>query len=160
MAADTLGADGDQPVTADPEVQELMRRLAPYGLGVCLPHMHVTEQELAPLPQGTVQFEADSKSHSSMSTTLKCRRRCRSPGSGTMECGWSAAVGKVIQPPPTEQAPFRARCAAAGPHSTEETEATPHAGIKRADCATGCDSPAPRDSTEAMMEAVAMNHDP
>jgi hypothetical protein len=59
MAADTLGADGGQPVTADPEVQELMRRLAPYGLGVCLPHMHVTEQELTPLPPGTVQFEAD-----------------------------------------------------------------------------------------------------
>ncbi len=55
----TLDVNTAQQTIADPEVQELMRRLARYGLGVCLPHMHVTEERLAPLPQGVVQFEAD-----------------------------------------------------------------------------------------------------
>lgn len=44
---------------SEPEVQEMMRRLATRGLGVFLPHMHTNSDALAPLPSGVVQFEAD-----------------------------------------------------------------------------------------------------
>lgn len=41
------------------EVQELMQRLAAYGLGVFAPHMHTSDNDLVPLPRGVIQFEAD-----------------------------------------------------------------------------------------------------
>lgn len=44
---------------ASPEVQRLMCELAAHGLGVFVPHMHVTEERMVQLPPGTVQFEAD-----------------------------------------------------------------------------------------------------
>lgn len=45
-----------------PEIQEIMRRLAEYGLGVCMPHMHESGQDdFAPLLSGTVQVERNLK---------------------------------------------------------------------------------------------------
>lgn len=45
---------------ATPEVEEMMRRLAEYGLGVFMPHMH-NEEGFAGLPLDTVQLEGDLK---------------------------------------------------------------------------------------------------
>lgn len=42
-----------------PEVQEMIRRLAAYGLGVCLPHMHDAAGNMLPLPEGVLQVEDD-----------------------------------------------------------------------------------------------------
>ena len=42
-----------------PEVQEMIRRLADYGLGVCVPHMHTEGTgEFAGLPHELVQSES------------------------------------------------------------------------------------------------------
>lgn len=46
-----------EDVIGSPEVQELMQRLATYGLGICLPHSHDDSDATAPLPAGVVQFE-------------------------------------------------------------------------------------------------------
>lgn len=40
-----------------PEVQELVKRLAEYGLAVALPHMHGDDGMLAPLPADQVAYE-------------------------------------------------------------------------------------------------------
>ena len=40
-----------------PEVQELVKRLAAYGLGVFMPHMHDEAGNMLPLPAGMVQVE-------------------------------------------------------------------------------------------------------
>jgi len=45
-------------IVARPDVQEMMRRLAQYGLGVCLPHAH-DDDDLLPLPPGLVQYEEE-----------------------------------------------------------------------------------------------------
>ena len=42
-----------------PEVQEMMRRLSQFGLGIMVPHYHTDEENFAPLPNGMVQFEND-----------------------------------------------------------------------------------------------------
>ena len=42
-----------------PEVQELVKQLAAYGLGVSLPHMHDQAGNMVPLPEGVVQVEDD-----------------------------------------------------------------------------------------------------
>ena len=42
-----------------PEVQEMARRLAAYGLGVFMPHMHDSAGEMLPLPEGVVQVEGE-----------------------------------------------------------------------------------------------------
>jgi len=39
-----------------PEVQEIMRQLGKYGLGVSLPHMH-TDKGMAPLPEDMISSE-------------------------------------------------------------------------------------------------------
>ncbi len=39
-----------------PEVQDMIKRLSDYGLGVFFPHMH-TEEGFAPLPKDLVQLE-------------------------------------------------------------------------------------------------------
>jgi hypothetical protein len=41
----------------NPEVLAMMERLAQYGLGVCVPHMHTATDAMASLPEGTVQYE-------------------------------------------------------------------------------------------------------
>lgn len=45
---------------ADPEVQEMMKKLSKVGLGIFMPHMHdpVTD-DYAPLPSGMVAVEKD-----------------------------------------------------------------------------------------------------
>ena len=49
-AANTVG---------DPRVQELIRELSTYGLGVCIPHMHDEQTgEFVPLPDDKVQSES------------------------------------------------------------------------------------------------------
>ena len=49
-------------IVAEPRVQELMRELAAYGLGVCVPHMHDEQTgEFLPLPDDTVQSESHLK---------------------------------------------------------------------------------------------------
>ena len=41
------------------EVQEMLRRLSAYGLGICMPHMHdANTGELQPLPNQFMQVEA------------------------------------------------------------------------------------------------------
>ncbi len=42
-----------------PEVQELARKLARYGLAVGLPHMHDDDGKLIPLPIDQVAYEDD-----------------------------------------------------------------------------------------------------
>ena len=42
-----------------PEVQGMIRRLAQYGLGVSIPHMHDEAGNMLPLPEGVVQVEGD-----------------------------------------------------------------------------------------------------
>lgn len=42
-----------------PEVQEMLRRLATYGLGVFMPHLHPEEGGFLPLPEHLVQLEGD-----------------------------------------------------------------------------------------------------
>ena len=44
-----------------PEVQEMIRRLAPFNLGVCVPHMHLPNIDFAPLPKDLVQVEEDCR---------------------------------------------------------------------------------------------------
>lgn len=45
-----------------PEVQEMLRRLAEYDLGVCMPHMHdELTGNFATLPAGIVQVESGLK---------------------------------------------------------------------------------------------------
>lgn len=40
-----------------PEVQEIIRRLSRHHLAVCVPHMHLPEQDFAVLPRGMLQIE-------------------------------------------------------------------------------------------------------
>ena len=40
-----------------PEVQDMIRRLSAYNLGVCMPHMHDEKNGFQVLPEGTVQVE-------------------------------------------------------------------------------------------------------
>ena len=42
------------------EVQEIMKQLAKYNLGVCMPHMHVREGEFAELPADIISLEQKS----------------------------------------------------------------------------------------------------
>jgi hypothetical protein len=44
-----------------PEVQEMMRKLAAYHLGVYMPHMHDDKGALRPLPEGITQVEDNLK---------------------------------------------------------------------------------------------------
>ena len=44
----------------EPKVQEMIKELSKYGLGVFMPHLH-NEEGFAPLPNDTVQLEADLK---------------------------------------------------------------------------------------------------
>ena len=44
----------------EPKVQEMIKELSKYGLGVFMPHLH-TKEGFAPLPIETVQLEADLK---------------------------------------------------------------------------------------------------
>ena len=42
-----------------PEVQDMLRRLSEYDLGICMPHMHdELTGDFAPLPTGVVQVES------------------------------------------------------------------------------------------------------
>jgi hypothetical protein len=45
-----------------PEVQDMLKRLAKYNLGICMPHIHDEERGgFHPLPADTVQLEDDLK---------------------------------------------------------------------------------------------------
>jgi hypothetical protein len=41
----------------EPEVQEMLKRLSNYGLGVFMPHMHAESGAFVELPRGMVQVE-------------------------------------------------------------------------------------------------------
>ena len=43
-----------------PEVQEMLRQLGKFGLGVALPHMH-TDEGMVPLPEGMIASEDNLK---------------------------------------------------------------------------------------------------
>ena len=58
MTIDSELATAQQAIEL-PEVQEMVRRLAAYGLGVSLPHMHDSAGNMLPLPAGVVQVEED-----------------------------------------------------------------------------------------------------
>jgi len=40
-----------------PEVNTMLQRLAKYGLGISVPHMHGTDCQFLPLPDGMVAVE-------------------------------------------------------------------------------------------------------
>ena len=42
-----------------PEVREIIKRLAQYNLGICIPHMHLPEVDFGILPSDMVQVEED-----------------------------------------------------------------------------------------------------
>lgn len=42
-----------------PEVQEMVKRLAAYNLGVFMPHIHDSEGNMLPMPEEIVQVEDD-----------------------------------------------------------------------------------------------------
>ena len=45
-----------------PEVQDMLRRLSEYDLGICMPHMHdELTGNFAPLPTGFIQVESGLK---------------------------------------------------------------------------------------------------
>lgn len=45
-----------------PEVQDMLRRLSEYDLGICMPHMHDDlSGNFAPLPPGVMQVESGLK---------------------------------------------------------------------------------------------------
>jgi hypothetical protein len=46
-----------QRAIQEPEVQDMLKRLSAYGLGIYLPHMHTDTVDFAPLPRGMVQVE-------------------------------------------------------------------------------------------------------
>ncbi|MCA9015758.1 MAG: hypothetical protein KDA77_10545 [Planctomycetaceae bacterium] len=49
-------------VVTKPRVQDLIRELSTYGLGVCVPHMHDEQTgEFLPLPEDKVQSESQLK---------------------------------------------------------------------------------------------------
>lgn len=50
-----------QSAIQEPEVQEMIKRLSQYGLGVFMPHIHPDAGGFAPLPEGVVQLEGDLK---------------------------------------------------------------------------------------------------
>lgn len=52
------------------EVQELIKQLAAYNLGVCMPHMH-QDGEFVAIPDGTVQVEVKSDFISSASSEAR-----------------------------------------------------------------------------------------
>lgn len=45
----------------DPKVQAIIKELAGYGLGVCMPHMHDVngEEEFSQLPKGMISYESN-----------------------------------------------------------------------------------------------------
>ncbi|KAB8318307.1 hypothetical protein SD81_016850 [Tolypothrix campylonemoides VB511288] len=48
-----------QSAISNPDVQEMVKKLSEYGLGICMPHMHDSTGNFAPLPPGIVSFESD-----------------------------------------------------------------------------------------------------
>ena len=46
-----------QQAVLKPEVIEMARRLAEYGLGITMPHMHTAEEDFADLPDDLIQVE-------------------------------------------------------------------------------------------------------
>lgn len=46
-----------QEAIALPEVQEILKQLAKYNLGVCMPHIHTADEDFADLPNDLVQVE-------------------------------------------------------------------------------------------------------
>lgn len=46
-----------QQAIKTPELERIMKTLAKYGLGVCMPHMHTQEQDFAEQPANVVQVE-------------------------------------------------------------------------------------------------------
>jgi hypothetical protein len=58
----TMHAEIERALEAvhDPKVQDMIRALSEYGLGVFLPHLH-TDKGFEPLPIDVVQLESDLK---------------------------------------------------------------------------------------------------
>lgn len=44
-------------VIQEPEVQEMLKRLSVYGLGIFMPHMHTAKGDFVPLPDDMIQVE-------------------------------------------------------------------------------------------------------
>lgn len=63
VANTTMAPEIEQALNAIdlPEVQDLIRKLGQYNLGVCIPHMHRLEQDFSVLPSDTVQIEENCK---------------------------------------------------------------------------------------------------
>ena len=49
--------DAAKAAVSQPEVMAMIEKLSEYGLGVCVPHIHSTNGEMAPLPDDVVQVE-------------------------------------------------------------------------------------------------------
>lgn len=49
--------EAQRAILEEPEVQEMARRLARWGLGIAMPHMHTAREDFCDLPVEMVQVE-------------------------------------------------------------------------------------------------------
>ena len=89
-----------------PEVQDMMRKLATYNLGICMPHIHTPSESFAVLPVGTVQVERGlevsfaAKSETPEADTIPVAWRWEDGGpsrvadcAGATACSWCHCSG-------------------------------------------------------------------
>ena len=67
-----------------PEVQEMLRQLGKFGLGVALPHMH-TDEGMVPLPEDMIASEDNLK--------VTFRKRDKKTNSGALPVMWRRGEG-------------------------------------------------------------------
>lgn len=64
----------------EPEIQDIAKRLAQWGLGIAMPHMHTTVQDFADLPEDVVQVETAG--------VVSFRPRAEAQEAGLVPVGW------------------------------------------------------------------------
>lgn len=80
-----------QAAIHDPQVQDMLRRLSQYDLGICLPHMHDTlTGDFAPLPTGVMQLESGLKVSFASSGDVATRAETFMP------VGWAWRDGRSV----------------------------------------------------------------
>lgn len=72
--------EAQRAVLEEPEVQEIARRLAKWGLGITMPHMHTREQDFADLPDDVVQVE--------QAGVVSFQPRADAEAAGLVPVGW------------------------------------------------------------------------
>lgn len=70
-----------------PEVQEILRRLSEYHLGICMPHMHDEKSgDLRPLPDDVTQLESGLQVSFRSSQSLESQTEPFLPTSWSWRC--------------------------------------------------------------------------